>query len=198
MKLGLFGGSFDPIHQGHIQPVREAKRALGLDRVLYLPTAHPPHKPRRALAPPHARYAMVEMALLGEEGLYASAHELTLGRPAYTIETLEHFRSTMPEADLHLLIGADSFAELSLWFRWQEIPETARLVVLARPGWDLSELSDELAELARSARVHLLRQPPVDVSSTRLRELFARGEQPPEGWVSDLVVRYVQKYRLYR
>ena len=198
MKLGLFGGSFDPIHQGHIQPVREAKRALGLDRVLYLPTAHPPHKPRRALAPPHARYAMVEMALLGEEGLYASAHELTLGRPAYTIETLEHFRSTMPEADLHLLIGADSFAELSLWFRWQEIPETARLVVLARPGWDLSELSDELAELARSDRVHLLRQPPVDVSSTRLRELFARGEQPPEGWVSDLVVRYVQKYRLYR
>lgn len=198
MKLGLFGGSFDPIHQGHILPVREAKRALGLDRVLYLPTAHPPHKPRRALAPPHARYAMVEMALLGEEGLDASAHELTLGRPAYTIETLEHFRRTLPEAELHLLIGADSFAELSLWFRWREIPETARLVVLARPGWDLGELPDELAGLARSDRVRLLRQPPVDVSSTRLRELFARGERPPEGWVSDLVVRYVQKYRLYR
>ena len=96
MKLGLFGGSFDPIHRGHIDPVREAKRTLGLDRVLYLPTARPPHKPGRVLTPAYARYAMVEMALLGEDGLYASTHELTPDRPAYTVETLEHFHRTLP------------------------------------------------------------------------------------------------------
>ncbi len=200
MKLGLFGGSFDPIHEGHVLPIREARKALGLDRVLYLVTAKPPHKQRRALAPPHARYAMVEMALLGEEGLYASPYELVLDRPAYTAETLEHFRQTEPEADLHLLIGGDSFADLHLWYRWRDIAAMARLVVLTRPGWELEPraLHPDLAALAASDRVVFLRQPPVDVSSTQLRELFARGEQPPAGQVSDLVVRYVQKYGLYR
>jgi len=200
MKLGLFGGSFDPIHQGHVLPVRAARQALGLDRVLYLVTAKPPHKPRRALAPPLARYAMVELALLGEEGLYASPHEMMLDRPAYTIETLEHFQRAEPGADLHLLIGGDSFADLHLWYRWREIPAAARLAVLTRPGWELDArpLHPELAALAATDRVVFLRQPPVDVSSTRLRDLFARSEQPPAGQVSSLVVQYVHKYDLYR
>jgi nicotinate-nucleotide adenylyltransferase len=200
MKVGLFGGSFDPIHRGHIEPVGEARRFLGLDRVIYLPTATPPHKPRRALAPAHARFAMVELALLDEDGLYASAHELTPDRPAYTVETLEHFRREMPEAELHLLIGGDSFADFHHWVRWQEIAAAARLVVLARPGWDLVSfpLDPGVAALARTDRVLLLRQPPVDVSSTRLRELLASGQPLPAGAVPDLVVRYVQKYDLYR
>lgn len=200
MKIGLFGGSFDPIHRGHIEPVREAKRALGLDRVIYLPTAVPPHKPGRRLAPAHARYTMVELALLGEEGLYASPRELTPGRPAYTVETLEQVRREMPEADLHLLIGGDSFADLHLWVRWREIPGLARLVVLVRPGWslDAAALDPEVAALARTDRVRLLDGAPVDVSSTRLRELLAAGEPVPPGSMPDLVVRYVQKYNLYQ
>ena len=204
MKVGLFGGSFDPIHRGHVEPVREARRLLGLDRVIYLPTAKPPHKPGRVLAPPYARYTMVELALLHEEGLCASPHELTVDRPAYTIETLEHFRARMPEARLFLLIGGDSFADLHLWVRWREIPRLARIVVLARPGWDTDNsgnpvpLDPEVAELARTDRVLLLRQPPVDVSSTRLRELLAARLPLPEGAVPDLVVRYLQKYDLYR
>ena len=202
MKVGLFGGSFDPIHRGHIDPVQEARRSLGLDRVIYLPTAKPPHKPGRALAPAHARYTMVELALLGEEGLYASPHELTPGRPAYTIETLEHFRREMPDAgtELFLLIGGDSFADLHLWVRFREIPALARLVVLARPGWDFDTvpLDAEVAAIARTDRVILLRQTPVDVSSTRLRELLAAGLPLPPGAVPELVVRYLQKYDLYR
>lgn len=197
MKIGLFGGSFDPIHRGHIDPVQEARQALGLDRVIYLPTAQPPHKPGRVLAPAHARYTMVELALLGEEGLYASPYELTPGKPAYTIETLEHFRREMPDSELFLLIGGDSFADLHLWVRWREIPGVARLVVLARPGWDFATvpLDPEVAELDR---VLLLRQTPVDVSSTRLRELLAAGLPLPSGAVPELVVRYLQKYDLYR
>jgi nicotinate-nucleotide adenylyltransferase len=205
MKLGLFGGSFDPIHRGHVDPVQAARRQLGLDRVIYLPTAVPPHKPGRVLAPAHARYAMVEMALLDEEGLYASTFELTLGRPAYTVETLEHFRRTlpmlptMPDTELVLILGGDSYAELDHWLRWKEIPELARLAVLTRPGWTLEEssLSPELAALARSGKVDFLHQPPVDISSTRLRELFSKREAPPPETVPESVVRYVQKYDLY-
>ncbi len=236
MKVGLFGGSFDPIHCGHLEPVKEARRLLGLDRVIYLPTAIPPHKPGRHLAPPLARYAMVEMAILPEEGLYGSPYELTLDRPAYTAETLEHFRRELPAAELHLLMGSDSFFELPHWVRWRDIAAAARLVVLARPGWDLADLAEsaesaesadstestsaaalagagsdgdlwqrpqgeerrELSALLASDRVRVLEQQSYEVSSTRLRELLARGERPPAGWMPDLVVDFIHKYRLYR
>jgi nicotinate-nucleotide adenylyltransferase len=205
MKVGLFGGSFDPIHRGHLEPVQEARRVLGLERVIYLPTAIPPHKPGRRLAPPLARYAMVEIAILAEEGLYASPYELTLDRPAYTAETVEHFQRQLPAAELHLLIGSDSFFELPHWVRWRDVVAAARLVVLARPGWDLAELAGtaeperrELSALLASDRVRVLEQRPCEVSSTRLRELLVRGERPPAGWMPDLVVDFVHKYSLYR
>ena len=200
MKLGLFGGSFDPIHAGHVQPVAAARRELGLERVIFLPTAMPPHKPKRQFAPAHARFAMVEMALLDEEGLYASAHELTLGRPAYTVETLEHFARLYPRADLHLILGADSFADLVHWHRWQDLPRLARLVVLARPGWRLAreELAPELLGMLDGGRVVVLDRRPVDVSSTAVRAALARGGDPPPGALSPPVLNYIRKYDLYR
>ncbi len=200
MKIGLFGGSFDPIHSGHVETVRAARQALGLDRVLYLPTAQPPHKPGRRLAPALARYAMVELALLAEEGLYASPFELTFGRPAYTIDSLEHFRRTEPEAELYLLIGGDSFLEFEAWWRWREIALAARLIVLARPGFELPRetLSPALAELLDSGRALVLSERTVDLSSTELREMLLRGEEPPLTALPPLVLDYVHKYRLYR
>jgi nicotinate-nucleotide adenylyltransferase len=206
MKVGLFGGSFDPIHCGHLEPVKQARRQLGLERVVYLPTAVPPHKPARRLAPPLARYAMVELALLHEDGLEASPYELTLDRPAYTVETLEHFGRELPAAELYLLIGSDSFLELPHWFRWRDVAAAARLAVLSRPGWDLATLEataeqrlrPELASLLASDRVQVVEQHPYEVSSTRLREILARGERPPAGWMPDLVVDFVHKYSLYR
>lgn len=200
MKIGLFGGSFDPIHSGHLETVRAAREALDLERVLYLPTAQPPHKPGRRLAPALARYAMVELALLAEEGLYASSFELTFGRPAYTIDSLEHFRRTEPEAELYLLIGGDSFLELEAWWRWREIAEAARLVVLARPGSELprEKISPALSELLDSGRARVLSERTVDLSSTQLREMLGRGEEPPIAALHPLVLDYIHKYRLYR
>src|SRR5206468_2988853 len=112
----------------------------------------------------------------------------------------EHFRRTLPGAELYLLIGADSFADLHHWVRWREIPEAARLVVLARPGWDFESapLDPQVAGLARAGRALLLRQPPADISSTHLRELLAAGLPLPPGAVPELVVRYLHKYDLYR
>lgn len=199
-RVGLFGGSFDPIHAGHVRPVQAARRALGLDRVIYLPTALPPHKPKRAFAPAHARYTMVEMALLDEPGLYASPHELTLERPAYTIETLEHFARELPGADLHLLVGGDSFLELVTWRRWRDILAAARLVVLARPGFAVAGAPAELVEASRAAdgRVTFIEHEPVDLSATAIRALLARGEAPPPGSLARSVLDYVCKYALYR
>lgn len=200
MKVGLFGGSFDPIHRGHLAPVREARRALGLDRVLYLPTAVPPHKRRQALAPPYARFAMVELALLAEEGLYASAHELTPGASAYTADTLDHFRRELPGAELYLIVGSDSFLDLPHWVRFADIVAAARLIVLARPGFAVepAALPPALGRVVGGDRVHYLEQGEEEASSTRLREILARDEPIPDGWLPGSVLDYIAKYRLYR
>ncbi|HMB52872.1 MAG TPA: nicotinate-nucleotide adenylyltransferase [Thermoanaerobaculia bacterium] len=201
-RVGLFGGSFDPIHRGHLDPVRAAAESLALDRVVYLPTARPPHKPKREFAPALARFAMVELALLGEPGFAASGHELTLGRPAYTVETVEHFAAELPEADLHLLIGSDSFAELPTWKRWRELVAAVELVVLVRPGWEMEEirggLPPELEERLASGHVHVVSDESVDLSSTELRRTLAAGEEPPAGALEPLVLNYIRKYDLYR
>lgn len=207
MRLGLFGGSFDPPHRGHLEPVRAAREAFALDRVIFLPTAQPPHKPGPRFAPAHARYAMVELALLAEERLYASAHELTPGEPRYSIDTLEHFRRERPGDELFLIVGSDSFAQLATWRRWREIPEAAALIVLPRPGWDEAPFWDEsrvraeapaeVLSLLDRGRATYLAGPSVDLSSTAIRELLARGEEPPPGALAPLVLDFIRKYALY-
>lgn len=202
MKIGLYGGTFDPIHCGHILPVLEARERLGLGRVVYLPTAQPPHKPGRQFAAPHRRYLMVELALLDQEGLYVSPHELTLDRPAYTVDSVEYFHRKYPDDELVLLIGGDSFAKLTEWRRWADIVAIARPAVLMRPGWELERiratLPGELESLVADGGVDFVANQPVEVSSTELRRILGRGEEPPPGVVPPLVVEYARKYSLYR
>lgn len=201
MKIGLFGGSFDPIHRGHVEPVEAARRRLGLDRVLYLPTAQPPHKPEREFTPALARYAMVELALLDHDGLWVSDHELTLGRPAYTIETLEFFREHLDDVEPVLLIGGDSFLDLPNWRRYGEILATTKLAVMTRPGWRIrdggSELHPALLDAIAAGTVEFVENPPVDASSSEIRRRFAAGEPIPEGWLDERVLSFVRKYSLY-
>ena len=198
MRVGLFGGSFDPIHEGHVRPVLEARRALDLSRVIYLPTAMPPHKTDRRFAPAAARYTMVELALLELEGMEVSDFELTPGERAYSIDSIEHFGRTFAGADLVLLIGEDSLLELSSWHRWREIVSRVELGVLARSGFEadrgLESLPDELREAQRQGRLHLIENEPVAASSTDLRCLLAEGRELPRGVVPPLVLEYLQKY----
>lgn len=201
-KLGLFGGSFDPIHAGHVAPVQDARAAAGLDRVLYLPTARPPHKPGREFAPPWRRFAMVELALLDEEGLYTSARELTPDREVYTIDTVEALAAELPEAELHLVVGSDSLAELDTWRRWRELIERVRLVAIVRPGFEPAAIAPGLPPELRSrldaGAILFVARRPLPWSATALREAFARGDEPPAGALHPRVLDYVRKYRLYR
>ncbi len=202
MKIGLFGGTFDPIHFGHILPVKEARTQLGLDRVVYLPTAIPPHKSGGQVASPHARWTMVELALLSEPGLVADPFELTPQREAFTVDSVEHFRSAFPAADLYLLIGCDSFAELHTWKRWKDLVDMVKLAVLVRPDWRPgaleAQLTPEVAALMEADRVCFITNQPVAVSATKLRRMLAEGGQPAEGWLPELVLEYIHKYNLYQ
>lgn len=197
MRIGLFGGSFDPIHNGHILPVLAARELLDLDVVHYLPTACPPHKPRGTRAPALVRNTMVELALLPYPELFVSDAELDLGRTAYTVDTVERYAVENPEADLHLLLGVDSFNDLMAWRRFEDLIGAVRLVVLARPGE--RGLDPAVRAAVEGARgFDLVRHRSVDVSSSSIRRLLARGEEVDAGLMPDAVLRYCRKYGLYR
>jgi nicotinate-nucleotide adenylyltransferase len=202
MRLGLFGGCFDPIHCGHINPVRTAQEKLALDRVVFLPTAVPPHKPGRQFAPPHARFAMAELALLKEPGMVVSPLELTPDRPFYTVDSLRHFRDVEPEAELFLFFDDTATTEIYTWRDWTEIPKLATLAVLTRPDWHWTDLRDglpqDLVDLGESERVQFIRNHPVPVSATEIRARLAKGQEISTDSVPGLVLEYIRKYSLYQ
>ena len=176
--------------------MEQARRALGIERVLYLPTAEPPHKEGRRFAPALQRYCMVELALLGHDALVVSDYELTIGRKAYTVDTVEHFAREEPGAELYLFVGADSYAELDSWRRVDDLLARVTLVVLARPGFDGTRATADAS--ARGARVVFFEDAQVDVSATDLRERLRAGERPAAGLMENAVVDYCRKYALYR
>lgn len=197
MKLGLFGGSFDPIHHGHLRPVRVAMETLGLDEVLFLPTARPPHKPQRDFAPALVRYVMVELALLDEEGMSCSDFEMRADE-TFTIDTVRHFRRRQPAAEIFLLIGEDSFIELDQWREWRALVDEARIVVMHRPGSNLEEqLPAVLEPLVDDPRVTFLANRPVGLSSSEIRRRLRAGGQLSADDVPPLVLQYLRKYSPY-
>ncbi|MCB1008761.1 MAG: nicotinate (nicotinamide) nucleotide adenylyltransferase [Acidobacteria bacterium] len=202
MKIGLFGGSFDPVHRGHVEAAAAARRALGLDRVELVVTGRPPHKEGPRSAPALARYVMAELAVLDHPDLAVSVVELDETRKSYTIDTLELRRRELPDAEIWWILGADAFAELHTWRRFRAILASFPVAVLARPGFDrrelLAGLDAELARLVSGSRVEWVENPLVDASSTRLREVLASGGRPPEDRLDPRVLRFVDKYRLYR
>lgn len=198
-RVGLYGGSFDPVHWGHVLPVAAAREALRLDRVIYLPTAEPPHKKGPRFAPASARFAMVELALLDRADLQVSDFEMRR-EATYTVETLEHFRAALPDDQLFLLIGDDAWRELATWRRFAELPRLAEIVVMARPPHEplLAGIDPLLRAAAEAGRVHFHAGPEVPLASRELRRLWAAGEAPDAGQVPPLVLNYLRKYGLYR
>jgi nicotinate-nucleotide adenylyltransferase len=199
VKLGLYGGSFDPIHLGHLLPVRHAMETLGLDRVLYVPTARPPHKRDRELAPAWSRFTMVELSLLDEPRMWASPLEMEAGGVAYTVDTLQTLRREQPEVELYLLLGSDSFSGLLGWHQWQKLSELAMLAVMARPGWQVAALAPELAQLVSNGGAQMVPQAvQVDASSSEIRRRIADDEVDLDHLMPKLVLDYITKYELYR
>lgn len=196
MRLGLYGGSFDPIHWGHIRPILHATAELALDQVYYLPTAAPPHKLGRRLAEVWYRYAMVEMALLEFPLLRVSTLELEREPPIFTVDTVEHFRRRLPGAELVLLIGGDSLDDLDKWHRWRDLVSMVRLAVLDRPGHGARRAELE-SVLEAGKGVDWLDNQPLDVSSTELRAALARGERPPVTAMPASALALCIKYGLY-
>ncbi len=202
-RIGLFGGSFDPVHGGHLHAARAARDAFVLDRVIFMPAARPPHKAARELVSGDHRVEMIRRAIAGEAGLEVSTIELERPGPSYTIDTLRELRSAIgepAETELYLVMGSDSLEHLAGWRAVREIVREAQPIVVLR-GVD-REVPAELVrvlgpELAGRLERGFVRRPPAPGSSTQMRERLERGD-PELSDLPDSVREYVIQHGLYR
>jgi nicotinate-nucleotide adenylyltransferase len=186
-SIGLLGGSFDPVHHGHLIVAQVAAEALGLDELRFVPAREQPFKRGRHAASAADRAAMLELAVSGAPGFAVELAELGRDGPSYTVETLLGLRTREPSAVWTLLLGADAAAELDAWHRAAELPGLARIVVFARPGTPIppSPLIAGTVEV-----------PAVEISATEIRRRVREG-RPVRYWVPDAVAEYMVRHRLY-
>src|SRR3954469_17082752 len=190
-RIGLLGGTLDPIHVGHLETACAAQRALHLDLVYVLPSNLPPHRAQQPVASSHHRFAMTALAVNGIDCLRASEFELSTPGPSYTADTLHRFSSAtdLGVSQIFFITGADAFAEIETWYRYPDVLELANFIVISRPGFAASSLAGRLPQLrervrpagasgttAPGAAVYLVDATTPDVSSTDIRARRRAGE----------------------
>jgi nicotinate-nucleotide adenylyltransferase len=188
MRLAIFGGTFDPIHQAHLAVAREAADRFHLDRVLFIPAARPPHKQHGACAPYEDRVRMAELATAGEPRFRVSRLEEGTAR-SYSVDTIAKLRAEMaPDDELFFIIGADAFAEIRTWHRWRDVAAAVRFIVVSRPN----SVYTPPPEVAYD-RLDTLR---LEISSSDIRRALEAGERPAA--LSPAVLDYIGEHGLYR
>jgi nicotinate-nucleotide adenylyltransferase len=191
-RIGVFGGTFDPPHVGHLALAEWAREALRLDRVIFMPAARPPHKRHRRLTPAADRVTMTRLAVRGNRAFAVSALEVRRTGPSYTVDTLRALQRAHPRAALYLLIGEDSLGEFHSWHAPDEILRLARLAVAGRPGARAARTRPRTAP----GRIVWLRNPGLQVSSSGIRAR-ARAGRSVRYFVPDAVARYIAARGLY-
>jgi len=217
-RIAIYGGTFDPVHAGHLEVARQVLQLFAIDEFLFMPARRAPHKLDRQPSPALHRYAMLALATRAHPQFTVSTFELEQPERGYTVDTLSHFRAESGDADLFFVMGADSWSEITIWHEWQRLMTLANLIVVTRPGYevavdhvdevtagrvvDLRSLSatsslpesdpDALKVFITDAVMH-------DVSATAVRQAV-RGERNKdlEKLVPPEVADYIRKYGLYR
>ena len=186
-RLAIFGGTFDPVHNAHLAVAREAASRFELDRVLVIPNGNPPHKRGVERADWADRYRMVELACAGDPHLTPSRLEEGQAR-SYSIHTIERVRAEHPEDRIFFLIGADAFAEIRTWHRWEEVLAAVDFIVVSRPG--------HRYDVPAGARALPLETVSLEISSSEIRSELRAGRMPPKA-LPDAVREYIRAKGLY-
>jgi nicotinate-nucleotide adenylyltransferase len=185
MRLALYGGTFDPVHTGHLIIASDALEKLQLDRLIFIPAAISPHKQHTAPVAPEMRMEMVRAAISGEPQFEVSDIELRRAAPSYSIDTVLHFRERFPDAELFYIIGEDNLRELHTWRRIDELKRLARLAV-ARRNTEVTMQHD-----------HPVLDRQIDISASEIRARVANG-RPIRYLVPDAVLAIIEKNQLYK
>ncbi len=164
MKFGLFGGTFNPPHIGHLIVIEAVRDSLKFDKIFFIPSAQPPNKQGMLLAPPEMRYEMTRLAVQGNLNFQVSDIEIQRQGPSYTIDTLEKLIALYPKADFSLIIGADNLLEFETWRAPEEISNKADLVVMSRPEFPIHNIKSNYSRYAQFLNV-----PQIGISSTDIR-----------------------------
>jgi nicotinate-nucleotide adenylyltransferase len=188
--IGIFGGTFDPIHYGHLRTAFELLQALRLTEVRFMPAGNPPHR-ESTIASADQRLAMVKAAIEGQPGFVVDDRELRREGPSYSVDTLAALRAEHPQRSLCLVVGMDAFLGLPKWYQWREILQLAHLVVAHRPGWrapGMGPLGEMLVDRgtgrindlheARAGHIYIHAVTQLEISSTELRNLIGTGRDP--------------------
>jgi nicotinate-nucleotide adenylyltransferase len=206
--IGIFGGTFDPVHYGHLRSALEVKDIFGLDEVRLIPCASPPHREQPAVTA-KMRLQMLELAIKNQPGLKIDTRELdrhkTSEVPSYMVDTLKSLRQEFLAEPLLLFIGTDAFRQLTSWHQWQQLFDYAHIVVMTRPGFTIETLDGffkarlaEAKELAQTTAGKLSFQQvtQLDISATAIRAMIA-DKQNPGFLLPDAVIEYIKQHKLY-
>ena len=188
MKTGILGGTFDPVHQGHLALARAAARQFALDRVLFIPALIPPHKAaRRDMTPAPYRYRMTELAIMGEEKFEISDIEFSRPEISYTADTLHALKEKFPDDEFFLILGEDSLAEMPRWKEPERIKKLAALIAAKRPG----------AEASHASGVQWIQMQACPISSSGIREKIRQSGKAGPAVLPPAVEEYIHTMRLY-
>ncbi len=216
-RIGLLGGTFNPVHSGHLRAAREVTRIFGLDRVLLVPSYIPPHKRAGEAATPQDRFAMVELAVRSNPRLIASPVEIKAREKSYSVITLRKVKAIYPNAWIFFILGIDAFMEIDTWKSYQQVLEQCHFIVISRPGYDLADARKALPEryaaeifslpehaaarvdesLLRRFRIFAVPIRALAVSSTEIRRKIRQGGSLG-GLVPKGVEAYIRKHKLYQ
>lgn len=190
--VGLLGGTFDPVHNGHISIARSYLASPYIEKLYVTLTPSPPHKENRELTPYRHRKKMLEMAFRDIENSIISDVEKKLPEPSYTVNTVNYFKKKYPQSQLFLCIGEDSLADFKTWYQWKQILAKSKLLVARRPDTHFHDLDPEIA-----GQACFVDHEPVDISSSDLRKRMTEGK-PVGGMLPDDVIDYIQEHDLYQ
>ena len=203
--IGIYGGTFNPVHYGHLRTALEVKELFDLEQMCMIPCRLPPHR-QQPDVDGEKRLDMLKLAIADTEGLVADRRELDRDGPSYMVDTLASLRKEYPDNALILFIGTDAFAGLERWYRWQALFDHAHIVVMTRPGYQMPEMSCFLRERLCEDRQQLIHRThgrlffqavtALDISATAIRELIAT-DRNPQFLLPDSVIAYIRQHQLY-
>lgn len=195
-KIGLFGGSFNPIHNGHMNLALSVKKSLGLDRIILIPSGTSPHKSSGEYAPAEDRLEMCRLACEDHDGFEVSDYEILNQRKSYTVYTVRHFKELFPEDELYLLVGSDMLLSFDTWFEYRQILKNVTVAAVSRTGDDTDQLLKMTERLSVFGKCIVVNAEAITISSSEIRKMI-KNNRDLSCYLNGKVVKYIILKKLY-